>query len=80
MNLSMQLSIAKNIIRYGSLSHLSPIFMIADVCIGLEKLPSRKTRYLQCIKVTMFKWTGKETYGLKSGMFKHALRPDMPCD
>ena len=37
MNLSMQLSIAKNIIRYGSLSHLSPIFMIADVCIGLEK-------------------------------------------
>ena len=65
---------------YGSLAHMPPFFTSDDICIGLKKLASRKASDLQCIKVEMLKWTGKEAHAWISDMFNHALQHDMPLE
>ena len=44
----------------GFLSHMSPFFMIEDVCIGIKNLASQNARNIQCIKAKMVKWMGKK--------------------
>ena len=52
---------------------LGPFFTIGYIYIGLKKLASRKASDLQCIKVEMLKWTGKEAHVWISNMFNDAL-------
>ena len=68
-----ELSLAEKMMCYGSLAHMSPFFTSDDICIGLKKLASRKASDLQCIKVEMLKWTGKEAHVWISNMFNDAL-------
>ena len=68
-----ELSLPGNTMCYGSLSHMTPFFTIEDICIGLQKIASRKANNLQCIKVEMLKWTVNEAYAVISDMFNHAL-------
>ena len=57
-----ELSLPRKMMCYGSLSHMSPFFTIKDIFLGLKKSASRKASDLQCIKVEMLKWTGKEAH------------------
>ena len=68
-----ELSLAGKMMCYDSLSHTSPFFTIEDICIGLKKLASRKANDLQCIKVEMLKWIGKEEHACINDMFNHTL-------
>ena len=65
---------------YGSLSHMSPFFTIEDICIGLKILASRKASDLQCIKVEMLKWMGKEAHAWINDTFNHSLQHGMSFD
>ena len=43
-------------------------------------MASQKASDLQCIKVEMLKWTGKEAHAWIRDMFNHALQRGMPYD
>ena len=75
-----ELSLADKMMCYGFLAHMSPLFTIEDIWIGLKKLASRNASDLQCIKAEMFKWTGKESHVWISDMFNHALQHGMAYD
>ena len=51
-------SIAVKMMCYGSLSHVSLLY-IEDICIGLKKLVPQKASNLQCIKTEILKMDGK---------------------
>ena len=57
-----ELSVAEKMMCYDSLAHMSPFFTIEGICIGLKNLASQRASNLQCIKVEILKWTGKEAH------------------
>ena len=69
-----ELSLAGNMMCYGSLSQMSPFFTIEDILV------SQKASDLQCIKVEMLKWAGKEAHVWISDMFNDALQHGMQYD